>query len=966
MRDHYAVVADPVRDQEDYWRTQYGIHLVGYATADNGRDHSGLLALLTSLGSSEAEPQQHTRLDFGDPAAVLALARYAAGCLTPDASERFNILVRMANPDNGVGARPALHTNWPVERLLREGPPSFILLGEPGAGKSFAMREAVNLAASNLQDTCLRGELHAGGRIPIAIDLKLYDGDLAGMIAGEFPQGLSLDQLYAAFPITVYLDGYNEIPRAFLEDGSFNGQLNELLDAKPELGLVVCSRTRDGLEQLDLPTFRLSEVDVAEVNRRLLANGVTLPVVHRQEIVRILQRPFYFRLLDRAVMAPDQVHVPGDLYSQFIDNVAARATSFGPIDLVAALQRHAYAALENGSEAFAISDLESAIAAVAPQLGKAEIERVINWLASEEVIIPMRGGRAAFVHQSVTEYLAACELTTKLEQDAENVERLINLRRWDHVIFLALGMLDETLAAALLSEITERDVSFALNAARYVQHGGEALIGQLLGIVAELPSNAFDFDAKVAFSRLPFAPSHEDALRRILRVPVLRGEAFIALSKSLGAPVKQELIECLFTEDKTGPIREIGKALAYVLDPSDLAVLVERLACADIESLDEDGSVTHQQVSGVAAAARRLSSEDVRRETAGRLSTFSLDAQHIVAALIGEIFSERKSADGLTVVIHVARARLLPNLFAIYLMVRFEPDLRRQFADEIDDDLFDTIMHYVSSGDRWSFELLQACAADDTVLSRLVAEAEKSSGIRRDLLDYWATPDPAALLAALEKWWQERTPEDLNLLRAIDFADLDWGGHHDVLVSLLARHDLELVQLVLGESIPIRLSGLDDIDLGEPKPWVDWLHRLIGDEDGPVGRESQWVAWQIAHLIGRSSFAENKAQLLEMLDRGTDAQRWIVASRILPEIEDLSIADFSPGALDLLKSIVVLGHGGSEFRPHVFARLADETFLRNELFPLCQKSNQARAAVGKITRIASKRLGIRLNLPSAT
>ena len=63
MRDHYAIVADPMRDQIDWWRDKYGVHLIGYEArvrADGTRDHSGLFELLVSAGNVHTQNPKST------------------------------------------------------------------------------------------------------------------------------------------------------------------------------------------------------------------------------------------------------------------------------------------------------------------------------------------------------------------------------------------------------------------------------------------------------------------------------------------------------------------------------------------------------------------------------------------------------------------------------------------------------------------------------------------------------------------------------------------------------------------------------------------------------------------------------------------------------------------------------------------------------------------------------------------
>lgn len=963
MRDHYAIVSDPVSDQKDYWRDHYGIHLVGYETANQGRDHGGLLTLLEQLRTNPTLNDVRPVFDIEDPAAILALARYAASCLMPTGIKSFVIRVSNVDTTHGVVNRMNAYDHWPVQKILCQGPKQFILLGEPGSGKSFAIREAVNALATGLQDACLSGKIYTSIRIPIAIDLKLYNGDLEELISGKFSQGLSLERLQAVFPVTLYLDSYNEMPRAFREDGSFDRNLDALIESNPGLGLVLGSRTSDGLERLGFPIYRLSEISSQEVESQLTASGTSLPKTYQEDIIRILQRPFYFRLLNRALMSLNHVHTPNDLYAQFISSIERRfAEVFGVgIDLITAMQRHAYAALERGNEAFAVNDLEAEIMAVSPDLAPAQLEKIVNWLASEEIIIPMRGQRAAFVHQSVTEFLAACELKVQLKQQSGDVERLINLRRWDNAIFLALGMLDEPFAAALINEILARDPTFALNAVRYVQYGREALIEKILKAVISLPSSTLDYQARFAFNRLPFVPSHEQALRRILLLPSLRGEALEGLAKILGCSVKQELIDFMFSERGYTATQCISNALEHLVESADLSMLVERLVSADPVSLDDEDGVTHNQVAAVAKVIGNFTSAEISRETLARLNMFDVGGQRIVAALICDIFAKHKSVEVLAMVMEVARLRLSKNLFALYLNVRFRSDLRFAFVNALDNEFFDTIVYYIDQGDRWSVELLEACAEEDAVHNRSLAEAERSYGIRKCIFEYCATRDANSLFEALEAWLQGGTLEELRLLQLIDFADLDWSGRHDLLIAALTLRNRELARLVLGGSSPPSFTGLESVDLGEVTPWLNWLIQLTEDKSNVDG--ASWVAMQLANLIARSSAPDNKVQLLKLLNQGSPAQQQALTTMILGYMEGLSISDFSPQALELLKSQVIRGQGGGVMFPHVLALVADEAFIRGELFPLAVQSNESYNAVARIARDAGKRLGIRLPMP---
>lgn len=964
MRDHYAIVADPVDDQREYWRVQYGIHLIGYKTTNDGRDHSELLNLLESLKTVERkDPTAVSGINLNDSESVLALARYAASCVTPIARKRFDIRVLSHDVEQTRNSHKEHYSYWPVSRLLLEGPNQFVLLGEPGAGKSFAIREATNTIATAFQQACLLGQLNESMRLPIVIDLKQYDGDLVAQIDSTFSGRLSLSLVRSVFPVTLYLDGYNELPREFREDGNFDRQLSALLAAQPGIGLVIGSRTLDGLEHLKLPTYSLSEISESEIERWLTDAGILLPAMHGDEIKSILQRPFYYHLVNQEVVSLHCVHTPGDLYAQFLQSIYAKfSLKYGDsIDLRTILQRLAFDCLERGHEAFALSNLAAAIASKARQNTQPEIDNIANWLASAGVFIPLRGNRGAFVHQSVTEYLAACELKNRMELQTENAEELINLRRWDSAIYLVLGMLDDKLAKELLSAISLRDIEFAFRAARYAQFGVAQLVDGLLTISQSLSGSELSYEAAHAFLLLPFSPSHEVALRRIMqKVPALRGFANAALSKLLGNAFKQELIDNLFDEGDFNALQSISEALALVIQVTDLQVLIERAASLDPSTLDDDNGTTNWRIGALAKALSNLPISELQRETFDRIGELELGQKRIIATLLCDVFNDRKSADMLPLVLEILRARWLRSSFSLYLGVRFDTAIRATFLEALDDELFHTILDYVDQGDQWSIELLETCGDDERMARRLIAEASRSSATREGILRYCVNKDSTFVFELLESYAVGQLPNaDVKLLEAIDSSVLDWTGRHDQLLALLLHRNLRLATLILGGSSPPEFLGLDKIDLGEVTPWIDWIVELKNSPDN----SASWVSEQLAVLLGRSSAPKNKAQLLAALESHNEDQRSTVAISILLRLEGLTLEDISPLGVDYLISLLELGVGNNEFRPHVFARIADEAFVRQKLFPLALNAGKLRDTIAYVTQQVGRRLGVRLVLP---
>ena len=176
--------------------------------------------------------------------------------------------------------------------------------------------------------------------------------------------------------MTIFLDGFNEIPREHRDRGTFDADLDAMLVAHPNLSLVIGSRTRDGLERFDLPNYELSDIPGDEVERLITARDCIIPDPYRQEIKNILRRPFYFRMFEQAAISLDDVRSPADLYAQYVGSFGRRfAAEFGgAVDLVDALELQAYRTLELGTETFLLEELDGNLRAVVPAIEGAGTE----------------------------------------------------------------------------------------------------------------------------------------------------------------------------------------------------------------------------------------------------------------------------------------------------------------------------------------------------------------------------------------------------------------------------------------------------------------------------------------------------------------------------------------------------------------------------------------------------------------
>ena len=578
IRDHYAIMADISDAKRDCWRRNYGIHLVSYTTTelpDKTRDHAGLLILLDRF--LEKEPRSSTAVDFDPdtPAVVLALARHAAGLSrSPKLSPEFQIRVHAEQKGNFFIMDRFEHS--PVEKFLDDGPERAVLTGLPGAGKTYALRRSAARLADKLHESCLSEPFDAKSLVvPILADLKLYRGDLEKLVSETLPRSLPLDEVTQCFKVKIFLDSFNEMPREYRENGSYEVDFTAFITKIGNSSLIISSRTNDGLDKLGFPVYSLDQIDEADVAAELQGLGIEIQGPFFREVQSLLQRPFYFQqVASGTIKLPKELLHPRDLYRVFFENLRGRfETRFSvQLDIERLLSRVAYNALNRGEEAFPLSELLRILQTSAETLGLVDVDarEIANWLVSASVLIPYTRGRVAFVHQSVTEYLAASELARRYQSSPHILNEKLSITRWDQALFMTLSLLPEALAKRFLNDIIKADFALALRAAKYLEVGREEVVSKLL---SEIPEQIQSLELSDYYnigwtvrSDLPLTDVHEASLRTLIGLGSTIGAAGVHRLVGLkGEGMKDELLQLLV--DRCGDYNLCCNGIASALKP---------------------------------------------------------------------------------------------------------------------------------------------------------------------------------------------------------------------------------------------------------------------------------------------------------------------------------------------------------------------------------------------------------------
>ena len=944
-RDHYAVMADVSEAECDYWRRHYGIHIVSYATkpgSDGRRDHTELVALLDDL-LEKAGDVTGDGFDPSGPDSVLALARHAGRLMGGETlGNELQLRVHAKPIPSGTGRR-----NWPdrfdhfrVEGFLDGGPARSLLIGLPGAGKSYAVRRSAARLAEKLNKACLVESFKPESVVvPVLADLKMYRGNLTELVDQALPAGLPFATLSQHLKVKVFLDSFNEMPQEHLESGTAESDFAKFVARLGEASIVIVSRTMDGLQGLGFSTYTLDHVDVNDLVAELERVDVTVAGTYSREVMALLQRPFYLRYVTSgAIRLPEEAH-PRDFYRALLENLdKASEERFGAgLDIEMALARVAYDAIDRGEEAFALEEFLRTFRADGP-VGAAGIDahEVANWLVSRSMFVPYSGGRVAFVHQSITEFLAASTLARMYESDPRVLKEKLANRRWDQALFLCLSLVPTTVGEAFLKDVIDADFALGLRAAKYLEAGRDEVVARLL---AEIPERVHEWgsferevEAAVAF-HLPIGDVHDEHLRAVVALGDLMGAAGVSrLVELKGEKVKDELLQLLV--DRPGDFNLCANGVGPALKPFAEDADVERIvAWADsIEAglapsaREED---THGFISGAAEFLSQLDLAVIRRGLLGEDPAAEMSDYR--SRLLCRILQDRRSQAALDLAGELVRRGVSEAVFSLYFIATFVESRDELSWASFSSDHVRGLISMMDAEDSWALPALQPlCAARPDLAEIVKREAMGMSTIGKAALLHCISPEDHDLvfraleaLVGISAEQLEREP-----VKMLDHIECDWSGRESLFVDLLRLRDVRLARAIFGAAAPPTVQGLGNLDIGAIDWWLDWMmDEWAKDGDG-------WFLTQLGGLFGHHLSADVQEEFVSEFNKPRSKFRDVLLRFVVPEFPDLSTNAFSEDAVSLLLADLDRESGARSIESDILGSTATEEFVTERLVPL--------------------------------
>jgi hypothetical protein len=954
-RDHYAIMSDISGAERDYWRRQYGIHLLSYETTEgpnSTRDHSALLRLLDSLTSREP-PTTASEFDPSASEVVLSLARHAAQLArVPQADPEFQIRVHTTGSSErkkNHSLRLGQYYNWPIDRFLDEGPHRAVLVGSPGAGKTYSLRRASARLAEDLHQACVQESFDPNNVVvPLLADLKFYEGNLYELVNQTLPKSLALDALINNYEVKIFLDSFNEMPREYWENGAYELDFSSFLNAIGDASLVIGSRTSDGLLKLELPEYKLDQIDEKSVAIELDRRGIEIQGRFTSELWDLLQRPFYFQQIIKGFVQISGDMTPRDFYASLMKIVR---TSFKEkflteIDIEKVLSLAAYVALNRGEEAFPLTDLQRALEEILKEqeIENIDLREIINWLVSSSILIAHKGGRVTFVHQSITEYLAASELARRYEASAVVLNEKLHLNRWDQALFITLSILPSEKAIKFFEETIKADFVLALRASKYLESGRDVVIGTLLGQIPERLSRnhiAPEDEREIGWvmNTLPVSLVHESPLRAIMNLrDSLGGSAAAQLIQLKGPAIKQEMLDLLV--EARGDYNFCANGIAPSLEPMiDIADLYQLANLADsiseevtTESKDE---VAHGFTAASATLFDKFSISVVREILLPKNNLQPIP--EIRARIMKDILWRRHTTAALDLAGEMLLRGFDDAATSIFFIVNFAQSSTELSLESVRIEHVERLIELLDVSGPWALRALRSICDHRPDLKDIVRRRLSSSSLtkRTALLYCTAHVMSDAIFAninkllALDSIQLEEQP-----LHLFEQMRLDWKGRESLLIEILRLRNVSLGSAILSPIYSQTFGdGFNELDLSEIDWLLEWLHTLNTKDD-----EQDWFRYMLGRVIASNVNEPGRGAFLNEFNNPASKFRHVLLESILPHLSDITTDSLTDDSISFLLSDLQR-KSSDRLTDHILGEIATEPFVVDRLLPLLRESN---------------------------
>jgi hypothetical protein len=946
-RDHYAIMADINEQEKDYWRRNFGIHLISYETTINDNSEKNHTPLLNLLDELCYQPRVDIKTDLTiSPEFILSLARHASKYSRVEKSLTHIPLIthHLDKRESKIKISLSRFSRGSIENLLDKGPEKIILIGLPGSGKSYSLKHSASRIADELCKACIEDSFQPESiLIPIFGDLKLYNGSIDALLENTLPPGMSLDLLLSKFKVKIYLDAFNEIPCEYIESNVWENDFSNFIKKASKNSIIIASRTSDGLKKLEIPIFSIDSIKKEFIESYLNKIGIELKGRFKKDIFSILQRPFFYKLLSTSYFKISSETSPRKIYEDLLllTNSSFQKRFQIEFDLLPILSIVAIEAIDNGVESFKIRRLKECLDSelIKYNSGNLPSEDIVNWLVSQEFLIPLFNERICFFHQSITEFLAAKRLAQMFKSNPEILKEKLTYRRWDQALFLTLSLLNQKKSKKFLENVINIDFELALSAVRFMESDNAEVIERLLFEISQRASSDNELMFSIAHileDKLPISSCHIQTIKKLINYGnALGGSAVSLILKTIGEEFKDDALELLVKYcDDYNFCSIVGRELQNFITKSDLPKLLEitdqvqeRLNAKEIKRYE-----------GFDSALGNIISEfdpEIVYNTFFN-SKKAIKEQSVRLAVICDFLQDTKSSVGFKIAFNLLDFGVYEAIFTIHMISSFSKEKESLDWTIVKDTHVLSLLKLVKKRNKedsfWALDTIKnICTNRKELIHNVVQESKKNNGVLKAALLYCVIEnDKSQVFEALTDLCklssEQLTKEKYSLLQHMD---LNWKEHESLLVDLLK---LRNIHLAIGLCDPIVLDYGDNQDLilniGPINWWLNWFLDFQN-----TGSKEWMFEDRVSSVISKCISRETRNKFIEEFNNPKTPYRKILSKTILRNIDDLSIDEITENAIayliDELKKSTI-----DPWTGNLLVNISTESFVADRLLPL--------------------------------
>jgi hypothetical protein len=732
------------------------------------------------------------------------------------------------------------------------------------------------------------------------------------------------------------------------------------------VSVILTQRASDELRNLDFPVFCIDSVNEAFVEDQIEKYGLKTTDLFQKEVLSTLQRPFFFQLIVSGSLALSHATKPRDIFNTFLAHLTADfqerfRTAFDVMIPLAALAHHA---INRGEEAVPVATAVRVIQdqMVASGIDGSSATDVVNWLVGKDFLLPFSGGRIAFFHQSITEYLAATELARSYTDAPYLLRERLTLRRWDQAIFLTLSLLPREQATGFLEAIIEMDLLLALSAVKFMESGTEEIVERLLSEVQKRAAIHSHLNFQIAWtleSSVPVSLRHEPQLRALLELGDSVGGAEASLLLSLrGVEVKDEILELLVENcEDYNFCAHIGGALGMLILHTDVPQLValtdrvqKRYLNKEIEKWEGFDSALGTILSRFAPTAVYDAFYEPNKP---------LEEQKVRLSVLCDFLEKSRSQEALVVCGELTLAGVAEAAFCVHMILRFSKGRVNLDMSLFGEEHVRSLIALSSDKEYggWAIEALRDISMTRPDVTCFVRDfcANTTGVIHATLLSTIAINDQRAVFDALNSlcdFSQEQLSEEP--LELLSHMDLNWTGHEGLFVSLLRTRHTKFAWKLLENTFMRFHDILGILEIGPIQWWLEWIRDSAGTNDG------WWFHNRLSFLFASKLSHETKHAFVSEFNDEHSPYRSLLARTILLARSDLSIDNFSEEAISFLLADLSTKENLHIPSGHLLGIAATEAFVIERLLPLLPNAEEPlRSNLAIVLEQAGRRHGRR-------